>query len=141
MALKITITENMLFRFCSYGFYLVSICRCFRKQLLCKRVLLHWLHWYGWSPVCVSRCLSWEKCFVLVFHIHYIGMVSLYCEFWDDLKDYHFLNKICDTCNTDMVSLQCDLYNALQVYFSLIMACHTGCIGMVFPLCEFSCGI
>ena len=68
-------------------------------------------------------------------------MGSLHCEFWVDLKHYHFFNKICDTCNTDMVSLQCDVYNVLQVYFSLIMACRTGCIGMVFPLCECSCGI
>ena len=41
-----------------YGFSSVCVRRCFVRSQLWMKALSHWVHWYGFSPVCVSIWLS-----------------------------------------------------------------------------------
>ena len=60
-----------------------------------KKLLLHWIHWYGISPVCVLMfskvSITWEvrnPC-----HNGYIYMVSLQCDSFCVLQAHYFLKN------------------------------------------------
>ena len=76
-----------------------------------EKALLHSLHWYGFSPVCVLRCLlsnpSMRKpCYTDYIRMGFHQYVSLDVH-QDDPQDYLSLRKTCYIGYIGMVFHQC----------------------------------
>ena len=58
MFLKIIVSKESLMTLIAMIWFLLSMSSHISyKDIICVKVLLHWLHWYRLSPLCVLRCL------------------------------------------------------------------------------------
>ena len=118
-----------------YGFSPVCSYTWFFRSLCIVKSLSHWLHWYGFLPECTFICFSGQYVLKRLHYMGYIDRVSHHCVHTYDFLDHYVLKRLYHIGYIDMASLQCVHTYAFSDHYVLKRLYHIGYIDMAFHQC------
>ena len=87
------------------------------QTILCVKPFGHWLHWYGFSPVCILKCLFKKYPVWNPLHSNY-SMISCWSGFLNVYWNEQFVRILLDICYNYMASR---LYEFTDVFSNCIL--------------------